>query len=68
MKPVVISMATMEGDPVDTFRPDDPTDFLLQICLEMGFDGQKGSELYYATICSPKWLARRFSPDKVYVG
>ena len=45
------------------FVPDDFEDFCCNFVLKTGPASEKGEELFYLTVCSPKWLASEVQKD-----
>lgn len=44
---------------LEDFSPDDPECFGITIAAHIGLHGQEGSDLFYLTVCTPKWLAQQ---------
>lgn len=42
---------------LDTFEPPIPDDFGVLLTASIGPDNGPGDEVFYVTVCSPKWLA-----------
>lgn len=43
-------------DGVERFAPSDPDSFVLAVAAHVGPVGEEGDELFYFTICTPRWL------------
>lgn len=46
-----------------SYLPDNLADFSCTVGLTIGPSDADGGELYYLTVCSPKWLARACEKD-----
>lgn len=53
---------------LDTFRPDDPTRFLIPVILSIGLEGTDAADDFSTMICSARSLAALAAENKVLAG
>jgi hypothetical protein len=60
IRPLIKSLEITEVPDLNPndYSPNDLEDFCCTLGLTIGPDGSDGGELFYLTVCTPKWLAR----------
>jgi hypothetical protein len=67
LKAKLKGLASSQVD-LEKYWPDQEDSFCLTLELSIGPDGQEGQDLFYATICTPKWLQAQADSQKVLLG
>lgn len=55
------------GD-LESYHPEDPSEFAFLLQLLVGPDKDEGMESFDVTVCTPKWMEKTFGPDEVVIG
>jgi hypothetical protein len=53
---------------LESFHPEDASEFAFLLQLFVGPDAEEGMESFEVTVCSPKWLVKAYGPEEVVVG
>ncbi|UOP04173.1 immunity 8 family protein [Conchiformibius kuhniae] len=58
MKPVLKSLDCAEiVQNLAAYRPPEPDNFMLYLALSVGADDGDAADLFYLSVCTPKWLS-----------
>jgi hypothetical protein len=68
MRAELKDIASTGVEPLETFEPEDPTQFLLWVTLSIGLQGVDAADNFQALICSTRQLAALVGQSGVVVG
>ena len=68
MVPEIKFYSLIDGEALETYRPEDPEDFNVTLRLIIGPLGQPGEESFDITICTPKALGEECAANGFVLG
>lgn len=67
MKELILKYIGFGNEDLDTFVPDNPSNFCVWLDLSIGFSGEEGGNFFQVGVCTPIWLAHQLSAQKIIV-
>lgn len=53
---------------LESYIPEEKDNFGVLLDIEVGIQDEEGSDVFYITLCTPKWLIENQANDKIILG
>lgn len=57
-----------EDTDLDKYQPIESDNFGIVLDLEVGIEGEIGADIFYITVCTPKWLEENYKKEDLVLG